>query len=147
MYMYMHVPMVGLSYHMTLMCCSCDHQVSRLLELLELWMIHDTIRHVAQLHHLMLAERHRDEATLPLDLWKTSVNVTHTRTHTCVHAHACMHTHTHSLLSLQPSMKEPAGVPRPHIVADFLSQFQSSSTDMGPAYTIPKVYMSDLVNE
>jgi hypothetical protein len=36
-------------------------------------MIQNTTKLLSQLHHLMLNERERDDATLPLDLWKTPV--------------------------------------------------------------------------
>ena len=49
------------------------HQVCRILELLEQLMIQDTTKLLSKTHHLMLNERERDEATLPLDLWKTPV--------------------------------------------------------------------------
>lgn len=51
----------------------CAMQVSRLLELLEQHMIQDTTKLLSKHHHLMLNERERDEAILPLDLWKTPV--------------------------------------------------------------------------
>ena len=52
-----------------------DHQIARLLELLAQQMIQDTSKRLAKQHHLMLNERERDEATLPLDLWKTNVSI------------------------------------------------------------------------
>jgi len=50
------------------------HQVGRLLEVLEQQLLVETNKHLSKLSHLALSERERDEATLPLDLWKTSVS-------------------------------------------------------------------------
>ncbi len=36
-------------------------------------MISETSKYLSKLHHLMLNERERDDATLPLDLWKSNV--------------------------------------------------------------------------
>ena len=49
-------------------------KISRLLELLELGMIRDTLHQVSRFHQLILLEQNQDDTTLPLYLWKTSVS-------------------------------------------------------------------------
>ncbi|XP_072026117.1 uncharacterized protein [Amphiura filiformis] len=48
-------------------------QLVKLLESLEIHMIHELERKVAREHSLVLAERAREEGTLPTDLWKKPV--------------------------------------------------------------------------
>ena len=45
-----------------------------LLDMIEQVMISETSKYLSKLHHLMLNERERDDATLPLDLWKSNVS-------------------------------------------------------------------------
>ena len=49
-------------------------QVKCLLDMMEQVMISETSKYLSKLHHLMLNERERDDATLPLDLWKSNVS-------------------------------------------------------------------------
>ena len=48
-------------------------QLVKLLEGLELHMIHELQKKVAREHSLVLAERAREEGTLPTDVWKKPV--------------------------------------------------------------------------
>ena len=75
----LHVVMTPLSHsacrdHLSPILLSLGVQVSCLLELLELDLIHEAEKHVAHLHHLLLSEKQRDDSTLPLDLWKKNVS-------------------------------------------------------------------------
>lgn len=70
-------------------------QLSRLLEMLECNMVQDCTRQMSRKHTLVLAERVREDPTLPTDLWK------------------------------QASIKENFTVQKPHIVEDFVDDINA----------------------
>eukprot|EP00731_Ephydatia_muelleri_P000295 Em0001g295a len=89
-----------------------EAQVKHLLQLLEQYLVDDTCKHLTKIHHLLMAERQRDDTTLPLDLWKRS------------------------------TMKDIVGLPRPHIVEDFLLELKKQLTEAGDTFTVPKAHLA-----
>ena len=76
-----------------------SRQMVRLLENIECIMIHECVRKISREHTLVVAERAREDQTLPTDLWKKA------------------------------SMKENFTLPRPHIVEEFIEDLKILGND------------------
>ncbi|XP_028624884.1 uncharacterized protein LOC114622640 [Grammomys surdaster] len=86
-------------------------QLRKLLESLEIHMIHEVLRKVNREMTLFLSEKSKEESTLPTDLWKHQV------------------------------MKENFSVVRPQIVERFVQRLMENSQDNGPEITFRREHL------